>query len=78
MLCRYLLVQLKFYFLELPGIKKILLIHGCFFKLIFIGVQLLYCDVFITAVQQTASIICPHISPLFGISRPFRLPQSSE
>ena len=82
MLCRYLLVCVNWSFtfwnfLELK--KKKLLIHDCwFFKLIVIGVQLLYSDVFITIVQQSESIICLHITPLFRISFPFRLPQSTE
>ena len=47
-----------------------------FFK-VFIGVQLLYSVVFL-AVQQSESVTCIHISPLFQISFPFRPPQSTE
>ena len=49
-----------------------------FLKLIFIGVQLLYNVVLISTVQQSESVIRIHISPLFGISFPFRSPQSTE
>ena len=49
-----------------------------FFKLIFIGVQLLYNVVLVSAVQQSESAICIHISPLFWISFPFSSPQSTE
>ena len=41
-----------------------------FFKLIFIGIQLLYNVVLVPTVQQNES--CVHISPLFWISFPFR------
>ena len=47
-------------------------------KLIFIGVELLYSVVLVSAVQQSESAICIHISPLFYISFPFRSPQSTE
>ena len=49
-----------------------------FLLLIFIGVQLLYNIVSVSAVQQTESAICLHIAPLFWISFPFSLPQSTE
>ena len=32
----------------------------------------------VSAVQQSESAICIHISPLWGISSPFRLPQGTE
>ena len=48
------------------------------FKLIFIGVQLLYNVVLVSTVQQSESAICVHISALFWISFPFRSPQSTE
>ena len=47
-----------------------------FFKLIFIGVQLLYNVVLVSTVQQNASAMHIHISPLFWISFPLRSPQS--
>ena len=47
-----------------------------FFKLSFIGVQLLYSIVLFSAVQQSESVI--HISSLFQISFPFRSPQNIE
>ena len=49
-----------------------------FFKLIFVGGQLLYNVVLVSAVQQSASAVRIHISPLFWISFPFRSPQSIE
>ena len=48
------------------------------FKLIFIGIELLYNVVFVSAVQQSESTIHIHISPLFWISLPFRSPHSTE
>ena len=39
---------------------------------------MLYNVVFISAVQQSESVICIHIFPLFWISFPFRSPQSTE
>ena len=48
------------------------------FFLFFIGVQLLYNVVLVSAVQQSESAICIHISTLFWISFPFRSPQSTE
>ena len=47
------------------------------FKLIFIGIQLLYNAVLVSAVQQS-TIIHIHLSPLFQISFSFRSPQSTE
>ena len=44
----------------------------------FIEVQFLYTAVSVSAVQQSKSAICIHISPLFWISFPFRSPQSTE
>ena len=38
----------------------------CIFKLIFIGVQLLYNAVLVSAVQQSEAAIHKHISLLFG------------
>ena len=49
-----------------------------FFKLICIGVQLLYNIVLVTAVQQSDSATHIHASPLFWTSFPFRSPQSTE
>ena len=49
-----------------------------YFKLIFIGVHLLYNVVLVSTTQQSESAICIHISPHLGISFPFRLPQSTE
>ena len=49
----------------------------CYFY-IFIGVQLLYNVVLLSAVQQSESAICVPISPLLGISFPFKSPQSIE
>ena len=46
--------------------------HFYFYFLIFIGVQLLYNVVLVSAVQQSESAICIHISPVFWISFPFR------
>ena len=43
-----------------------------------IAVYLLYNTVLVSAVQQSESIIHIHIPPLFQISFPFRLPQSTE
>ena len=43
---------------------------------IFIGVELLYTAVSVSAVQQSESAIRIHISPLFWISFPLRSPQS--
>ena len=40
--------------------------------------QLLYIVVLVSTVQQSESAICIHIFPLFCISFPFRLPQSTE
>ena len=48
------------------------------FKLIFIGVWLLYNIVSISAVQQSESAIRIHIYTLFWISFPFRSSQSIE
>ena len=48
-----------------------------FLKLIFIGVQLLYSVVLVSAVQQSEDIRI-HISPPFWISFPFRSPRSNE
>ena len=39
---------------------------------------MLYNIVLVSAVQQSESAICIHITPLFRISFPFRSPQSSE
>ena len=39
--------------------------HRVFFPLIFIGVELLYNVVVVSAVQQSESAICIHTSPLF-------------
>ena len=49
-----------------------------FFFLIFIGVQLLYNILLVSAIQQSESAIRIHISPLFWISFPFKSPQSDE
>ena len=38
---------------------------NAFLKLIFIGVQLLYNVVLVSAVQQSESAICIHTSPFF-------------
>ena len=46
-----------------------------YFKLIVIGVQLLYNVMLISTVQQNESAIHIHISPPFGTSFPFRSPQ---
>ena len=48
------------------------------FSLIFFGVNLLYSVVFVSALQQSESVVCVHISPLFGISSPFRSPKRTE
>ena len=48
------------------------------FSSVFIGVELLYHVVLISAVQQSESARFTHISPLFWISFPFRPPQSTE
>ena len=40
----------------------------CIFKLIFIGVQLLYNAVLVSAVQQSEAAIHKHISLLFGFA----------
>ena len=48
------------------------------FKLIFIGVQLLYNVVLISAGPQSESVIHVHTSTPFWISFPFRSPQSTE
>ena len=45
---------------------------------IFIGVQLLYTAVSVSAIQQSESAIRIHISPLFWISLPFRSPQDTQ
>ena len=45
---------------------------------IFVGVQLLYYVVLVSAVQQSKSVICIHMSTLFQISFPFRSPENSE
>ena len=42
------------------------LVFIIFFKLIFIGVELLYNIVLVSTVQQSESAIRIHISPLFG------------
>ena len=39
---------------------------------------MLYNVVLVSAVQQSESAMCIHTSPLFGISFPFRSPQSTE
>ena len=44
----------------------------------FIGAQLLYNVVLVSPVQQSKSVVCIHIFPLFQISFPFRSPQSTE
>ena len=49
-----------------------------FFKLIFIGVQLIYNVVLVSAVQQSESVIHLHISILFQILFPHRLLKSIE
>ena len=51
---------------------------SAFLKLIFIGVQLLYNVMLVSALQKTESDIHIHISPLFWISFPFRSPQNTE
>ena len=43
----------------------------------FIEVYLFHNVALVSAVQQSKSVICTHISPLFQISFPFRSPQSS-
>ena len=58
--------------------SRFLLIYSLLFLLIFIGVQLLYNVVLVSAVQPSESVIHIHISPLFWISFPFRSPQSTE
>ena len=40
--------------------------------------ELLYNIVLVSAVRQSESAICIHISPLLGISFPLRSPQSIE
>ena len=57
-------------FFFFPELKKI------FFFLIFLGVQLIYNVVLVSAVQQSESVI--HISTLFQILFPYRLLQSIE
>ena len=49
-----------------------------YLKLIFIGVELLYNVVLVSAVQQSESAISIHLSPLVWISFPFRSPQRTE
>ena len=49
-----------------------------FFKLIFIGVWLLYNVVLVAAVEQSESVTRILIYPLFWISFPLRSPQSAE
>ena len=49
-----------------------------FFKLIFIGIQLIYNVVLVSAVQQSESVIHIHISTLFKILFPYRSLQSIE
>ena len=44
---------------------------AAFFIIIFIGVELLYNVVLVSAVQQSESAIYAHISPLLWISFPF-------
>ena len=46
-----------------------------FLKFIFIGVCLLYNVALVSTIQKNQSATCMHISPPFGISFPFRLPQ---
>ena len=54
------------------------LVYLCFFKFIFIGLELLYNAVLVSTVQQSESAVHIHISPLFWLSFPFRSPQSTE
>ena len=62
-----------------PHITKIPLVIAPYtfflFKLIFIGVQLLYNVLLVSAVQQSESAIPKHVTPPFWISFPFRSPQ---
>ena len=52
--------------------------HLILFKLIFIGLQLFYNVVLVSAVEKSESATRIHISPLLWISFPFRSPQSNE
>ena len=57
-------------------IRKPFKISVSFFKLILIGVQLLYNVGLVSTVQQKESAIDIHISPPFGTSFPVGSPQS--
>ena len=52
--------------------------HYDILLLVFIGVELPYNVVLVSAIQQSESTVCTHISPLLGISFPFRSPESIE
>ena len=56
---------------------KVYFVLSFFFKLIFIGVELLCNVVLISAIEQIESSIHVDISPLFWISFPFMSPQST-
>ena len=56
---------------------KVYFVLSFFFKLIFIGVELLCNVVLVSAIEQIELSIHIDISPLFWISFPFRSPQST-
>ena len=60
------------------GYIQVSFVFSFFLKLIFIGVELLYNVVLVSAIQQIESSIRIDISPLLWISFPFRPPQSAE
>ena len=57
---------------------SMLILKGIFFKLIFIGVQLIYNVVLVSGVQQSESAISTHISILLDFFFPYKSLQSIE
>ena len=69
------------YLLSVPIVlpfHNLFFLNTFFFTLIFIGVQLIYNVVLVSAVQQSESAIHTHISTLFQILFPYRSLQNTE